>query len=59
MTKSLIVHVQVKEAATQVGMHNVSADFYTELEKKVKQLIEESCMRAKKNHRTTVMGKDV
>ena len=59
MTKSLIVHVQVKDAATKAGMPNVSADFYTELEAKVKQMIESACNRAKRNNRTTVMGKDV
>ena len=59
MAKSLIVHVQVKEAAAQAGIQNVSADFYTGLESKVKRIIEESCARARKNSRTTVMGKDV
>ncbi len=59
MAKSIIVHVQVKEAATQAGMPNVSADFYTELENKVKVVVVEACNRAKKNNRTTVMGKDV
>ncbi|HIH05085.1 TPA: DUF1931 domain-containing protein [Candidatus Woesearchaeota archaeon] len=59
MATSLIVHVQVKEAATQAGMPNVSADFYTELESRVKKLIGEACARAKRNNRTTVMGKDV
>lgn len=59
MAKSIIVHVQVKEAATQAGVPNVSADFYTELENKVKNMVVESCNRAKKNNRTTVMGKDV
>ena len=59
MAKSIIVHVQVKEAATAAGMPNVSADFYTELESKVKDIVNEACARAKKNNRTTVMGKDV
>lgn len=59
MAKSIIVHVQVKEAATQAGMPNVSKEFYTELENKVKQIVVDSCNRAKRNNRTTVMGKDV
>ncbi len=59
MTKSIIVHVQVKEEATKAGMPNVSKDFYTELESKVKDVISKACNRAKRNNRTTVMGKDV
>lgn len=59
MAKSLIVHVQVKEAASQAGMPNVSADFYAELEGKVRKIVGEACSRAKRNSRTTVMGKDV
>ena len=59
MTKSIIVRVQVKDAATKAGMPNVSADFYTELENKVNVIVVEACNRAKKNNRTTVMGKDV
>lgn len=60
MTKSLIVRFQVKESAKlEEKQLNVSADFYTELEKKVKILIEKACERAKLNGRNTVMGKDV
>lgn len=60
MTKSLIVRFQVKEAAQIDGKKiNVSEDFYTELEKKVKVLIDEACKRAKQNSRNTVMGRDV
>ena len=59
MTKSIIVHVQVKDAATKAGIPNVSEDFYAELEGKVKKIVEEACNRAKRNNRTTVMGKDV
>jgi histone H3/H4 len=59
MTKSLIVRVQAKDATMQAGIPNVSEDFYIELEKKAKQLIIDACERAKKNKRTTVMGKDV
>ncbi|MBS3131447.1 hypothetical protein J4212_03370 [Candidatus Woesearchaeota archaeon] len=60
MTKSVIVRTQVKELA-KVGEKRlfVSEDFYTELEGKVKRMIEESCKRAKLNGRNTVMGKDV
>ena len=38
---------------------NVSADFYTALDEKVKKIVEEACKRAKLNNRNTVMGRDV
>ena len=60
MGTGLIVHFQVKEAAQIEGKRmSVSEDFYTELEKKVKAMIEEACKRAKSNNRNTVMGRDV
>ena len=60
MGTGLIVHFQVKEAAQMDGKRmSVSEDFYTELEKKVKTMIEEACKRAKSNNRNTVMGRDV
>ena len=60
MSKSLIVRFQVKEAAQIEGKKlNVAEDFYTELEKKMKTIIEEACKRAKLNNRNTLMGRDV
>ena len=59
MAKSLIVHVQAKDATLKAGIQNASEDFYAELEKKANQLIIDACERAKKNKRTTVMGKDI
>jgi histone H3/H4 len=60
MTKSLIVRFQVKDAAQIAEKKiNVTEDFYTELERKVKSIIEESVRRAQANNRTTVMGRDV
>ncbi len=38
---------------------NVTADFYTTLDEKVKKIVEESCKRARLNNRNTVMAKDV
>ena len=60
MTKSLIVRFQVKKAA-KLGekQFHVSDDFYTELEKKVSDIISTACKRAVLNGRNTVMGKDV
>ena len=60
ITKSIIVRSQVKELAKVEGKAlNVSGDFYTSLDEKVKNVIEEACKRAKQNNRNTVMGKDV
>jgi len=60
MGTSLVVHTQIKELA-KVGNRslNISADFYTELNKEVESLIQEACKRAVANGRTTIMGKDV
>ncbi len=60
MKGSLIVAANVKAAAKiEEKSLNVSEDFYKELEKKVTEIIEKSCIRAKANGRNTVMGKDV
>lgn len=56
----LIVVSRVKEVAKLDDKPlNVSADFYTRLEEKVKEIILEACKRARENKRNTVMGKDV
>ena len=60
MTKSLIVRSQIKEFAKIDNKPlNVSSDFYEALNEKVKNIVAESCKRAKLNSRNTVMGKDV
>ena len=60
MGTGVIVKFQVKESAQIDGKKiSVSEDFYTELEKKVKTLIDDACKRAKSNNRNTVMGRDV
>ena len=60
ITKSIIVRSQVKDMAIIEGKPlNVSADFYTALDEKVKKIVEEACKRAKLNNRNTVMGRDV
>lgn len=60
MKGSLIVAANVKDAAKiEEKSLNVSEDFYKELEKKIKEIIEKACVRAKANGRNTVMGKDV
>lgn len=56
----LIVVSRVKEAAKLDDKPlNVSADFYTRLEERVREIILEACKRARANKRNTVMGKDV
>jgi len=60
ITKSIIVRTQVKEMAKIDGKAlNVTADFYSALDEKVKKIVEEACKRAKQNSRNTVMGRDV
>jgi len=50
----------VKEMAKIDGKAlNVTADFYSALDEKVKKIVEEACKRAKQNSRNTVMGRDV
>ena len=60
ISKSIIVRSQIKDIAKIEGKAlNVSGDFYTALDEKVKKIVEEACKRAKQNNRNTVMGKDV
>jgi len=60
MTKSVIVKSQIKKHAAFEGKQlSVSEEFYKAMEEKVKKLIEESCKRAKKNSRNTVMERDL
>ena len=60
MGTSLVVRTQIKDLAKAGERQlNVSTDFYTELDKKVKDIIAKACNRARANGRTTIMGKDV
>ena len=60
MTKSIIVRSQVKELASIDGKQlNVAGEFYSALEEKTKELVEEACKRAKANSRTTIMARDL
>jgi histone H3/H4 len=52
----VIVKSKIKE---MVGTYNVSADFTEELNKKVKQMIQDAMKRAEANGRKTVMGRDI
>jgi len=52
----VIVKSKIKE---MVGTYNVSADFSEELNKKVKQMIQDAMKRAEANGRKTVMGRDI
>jgi histone H3/H4 len=52
----IIVKSKIKE---MVGTINVSADFNDELNKKVKQMIQDAVKRAEANGRKTVMGRDI
>lgn len=56
----LVARSRVKEIVRECdGINNVSDEFVERLEKKVQEVIQEACRRAKENGRKTVMGKDV
>ncbi|MDP7263017.1 MAG: DUF1931 domain-containing protein [Candidatus Woesearchaeota archaeon] len=60
MSSGLVVRSQIKNyAKVDEKALNVTEDFYSALNKKVEDLIVESCKRAKMNNRNTVMGRDV
>jgi len=52
----VIVKTKIKELA---GTYSVSSDFGEELNKKVKQMIEDAVKRAEANGRKTVMARDI
>ena len=56
MNEWVIVKSKIKD---MVGKVNVSADFNDELNKKVKQMIQDAVKRAEANGRKTVMGRDI
>ena len=56
----LVVKAKIKDLAKiDEKSLNVSSDFYEQINKKVENLIQEACKRARANGRNTVMGKDV
>lgn len=56
----VINKAKVKESVKLDGKAlNVSENFYSALDKKVKEIIEKACKRAKANFRNTVMEKDL
>jgi len=52
----VIVKTKIKELA---GTYSVSSDFGEELNKKVRQMIEDAVKRAEANGRKTVMARDI
>jgi|TARA_Y100000031_G_scaffold152723_1_gene196428 histone H3/H4 len=60
MGTALVVRSQIKNFAKTDGKTlNISNEFYNALNKKVEKTIEEACIRAIANNRTTLMGRDV
>lgn len=59
MKNSLIVKTQVRNILDANDVKNMSSDFMATLDNEVETLIVFACLRAKKNGRKTVMGKDV
>lgn len=60
MGTSLVVRSQIKNYA-KVGDKtlSISNDFYDAVNKKVEKLIQEACIRAVANNRSTLMGRDI
>lgn len=52
----IIVKSKIREIT---GAFNVSVDFTEELNKKVKQMVQDAMKRAEANGRKTVMGRDI
>jgi len=52
----IVVKAQIKELVKEF---NVSGDFAEALDKKVVQMVNDACERAKANNRRTVMAKDL
>ena len=60
MGTGLVVRSQIKNYAKTNGKAlNISNEFYEALNRKVQKMIEEACVRAIANSRTTLMGRDV
>ena len=60
MGTGLVVRSQIRNYAKIDGKSlNISNEFYEALNRKAAKLIEEACIRAIANGRTTLMGRDV
>ncbi len=60
MGTGLVVRSQIRNyAKAEEKTLNVSNEFYEALNKKVGKMIEEACVRALANNRTTLMARDV
>lgn len=60
MGTGLVVRSQIRNYAKNGDKAlNVSNEFYEELNKKTAKLIEEACLRALANNRTTLMARDI
>lgn len=60
MGTAIVVRSQIRNyAKTGNKTLNISNEFYDALNKKVQEMIEEACVRAIANNRTTLMGRDV
>lgn len=60
MGTAIVVRSQIRNyAKVESKALNISNEFYEALNKKVQKIIEESCIRAIANNRTTLMGRDV
>jgi len=60
MGTNIVVKSQIKNFAKLDGKKmNISNEFCEALNKKVEKTIEEACIRAIANNRTTLMGRDI
>ena len=60
MGTAIVARSQIKNYAKTNGKAlNISNEFYEALNRKVQKMIEEACVRAIANSRTTLMGRDV
>ncbi|HIJ10685.1 TPA: hypothetical protein HA278_01380 [Candidatus Woesearchaeota archaeon] len=57
----ITVRTQIKDILREsgLGVENMSGDFMETLDREVKNMIVKAAMRANKNGRRTVMGKDI
>lgn len=52
----LIVKAAVKE---ELANHNVSSDFYEELDREIEEILDDAATRARENDRKTVQSRDL
>lgn len=59
MGTAIVVRSQIRNyAKINEKALNISNEFYEALNRKVQKMIEEACVRAIANNRTTLMGRD-